>query len=229
MEQPISLSPGSHLPWLIRRQGRITAAIVAIAIAYLATRSLPDELNLLIPYDIGVGVYLVLTGALMRRASPEDAAELSRRGEPNNILILIAVIALSIVSLVGVAAMLNHPAGRPRWVVNLHMTTSLLAVILSWVLSHIYFGFHYMHLYYDDTIIDGKLIYSMGLEFPQRETADFWDFMYYSFTIAMCYGTSDVNVTSVRIRRVTLLHAIFSFLFVTSIIGFVVNIISNVI
>ena len=229
MEQPISLSPGSHLPRLIRRQSRITAAIVAIAIAYLATRSLPDELNLLIPYDIGVGVYLVLTGALMRRASPEDAAELSRRGEPNNILILIAVIALSVISLVGVAAMLNHPAGRPRWVVNLHMTTSLLAVILSWVLSHIYFGLHYMHLYYDDTIIDGKLTYSMGLEFPQRETADFWDFMYYSFTIAMCYGTSDVNVTSVRIRRVTLLHAIFSFLFVTSIIGFVVNIISNVI
>jgi uncharacterized membrane protein len=96
--------------------------------------------------------------------------------------------------------MLNHPGGRPRWVVNLHMTTSLLAVILSWVLSHIYSGFHYMRLYYDDTIIDGKLTYRMGLEFPQRETADFWDFTYYSFTIAMCYQTSDVTVTSVRIR-----------------------------
>jgi len=79
---------------------------------------------------------LVLTGALMRRASPEDAAELSRRGELNNILTLIVVIALSVVSLVGVAAMLNHPGGRPRWEINLHMTTSLLAVILSWFLSH---------------------------------------------------------------------------------------------
>ena len=228
MEQPISESPGSHLPWLIRRRGRISAAIVAIAIAYLATRSLPDELNMLIPYNIGVGVYLVLTGALIRRASPEDAAELSRKGEPNNILTLIVVIALSVVSLVGVAAMLNHPSGRPRWVVNLHMTTSLLAVVLSWLLAHIYFGLHYARLYYDDTVVDGKLTYHMGLEFPQRETADFWDFMYYSFTIAMCYQTSDVTVTSVRIRRVTLVHAIFSFLFVTAIIGFVVNVISNV-
>ena len=228
MEQPISESPGSHLPWLIRRRGRISAAIVAIAIAYLATRSLPDELNMLIPYNIGVGVYLVLTGALMKRASPEEAAELSRRGEPSNILTLIIVIALSVVSLVGVAAMLNHPSGRPRWEVNLHMTTSLLAVILSWFLSHIYFGLHYMRLYYDDTVIDGKLIYQKGLEFPQRETADFWDFMYYSFTIAMCYQTSDVTVTSVRVRRVTLVHAIFSFLFVTAIIGFVVNVISNI-
>ena len=226
--EPISQSPGSNLPWLIRREGRIVATVVVIVVAYLLTRSLPDELKLLIPYNLGVGVYLVLTGALMRRASPEDAAEVSRHGEPNSLLTLIVVIALSVVSLAGVAAMLNHPSGRPRWVVNLHMTTSLLAVILSWLLAHIYFGLHYARLYYDDTLVDGKLTYHRGLEFPQRETADFWDFMYYSFTIAMCYQTSDVTVTSVRIRRVTLVHAIFSFLFVTAIIGFVVNVISNV-
>jgi uncharacterized membrane protein len=228
MEQPISQSPGSNLPWLIRREGRIVATVVVIVVAYLLTRGLPDELKLLIPYNLGEGVYLVLTGALMRRASPEDAAELSRKGEPNNILTLIVVIALSVVSLAGVAAMLNHPSGRPRWVVNLHMTTSLLAVILSWLLAHIYFCLHYARLYYDDTVVDGKLTYQKGLEFPQRETADFWDFVYYSFTTAMCYQTSDVTVTSVRIRRVTLVHAIFSFLFVTAIIGFVVNVISNV-
>ena len=171
--EPISQSPGSNLPWLIRREGRIVATVVVIVVAYLLTRSLPDELKLLIPYNLGVGVYLVLTGALMRRASPEDAAEVSRHGEPNSLLTLIVVIALSVVSLAGVAAMLNHPSGRPRWVVNLHMTTSLLAVILSWLLAHIYFGLHYARLYYDDTLVDGKLTYHRGLEFPQRETADF--------------------------------------------------------
>jgi uncharacterized membrane protein len=228
MEQPISSSPRSSLPWFIRGRVRIAAAIVGAAVAYLLTVSLPDELNLLIPYDVGVAVYIALFGVLMERASAEDAARISRREEPSNRLVLIVVNALAIASLVGVAAMLNRPAGRPRWEINLHMTTSLLAVILSWFLAHIYFGLHYMRLYYDDTIIDGKPTYRMGLEFPQRETADFWDFMYYSFTIAMCYQTSDVTVTSARIRRVTLVHAIFSFLFVTAIIGFVVNVISNV-
>jgi len=188
----------------------------------------PDELNLLIPYDVAVAVYIALFGVLMNRASPEDAAEIARRGEPNTALVLIAVIALSVVSLGGVAAMLNRTPGRPRWEINLHMTASLLAVILTWFLVHVYFGFHYMRLYYDDTVVDGKVTYQTGLEFPERTTADFWDFMYYSFTIAMCYQTSDVSITSIRIRRVTLLHSIFSFLFVTAIIGFVVNIISNV-
>src|SRR6516164_6312807 len=143
MEQPISHSPGSNLPWLIRRPGRIAAAIIAIAVAYLLTSGLPDELNLLIPYDVGVAVYISLFCVLMERASPEDAAKMTRRGVPNNRLVLITVVALSVVSLVGVAAMLNHPRGRPRWEVNLHMTASLLAVILSWFLAHIYFGLHY--------------------------------------------------------------------------------------
>jgi uncharacterized membrane protein len=229
MEQPIVQSPDRNLPWLVRRPGRITAAIVAATVAYLLTRGLPEELNLLITYDIGVIVHVALFCGLMWRASPEDAAELSRYREPNNLLILIAVIVLSVVGLAGVAAMLNHPIGRPRWVVNLHMAASLLAVILSWLVAHIYFGLHYMRLYYNDAIVDGKSTYHKGLEFPQCETADFQDFMYYAITIALCYSTSDISVTSARIRRVTLLHAIFSFLFVTAIIGFTVNIISNVI
>jgi len=228
MEQPLVQAPDRNLPWFIRRQGRITTAIIAAAVAYLLTRGLPDELNLLIPYDLGVTVHVALFYALLARASLEDAAEISPRREPSNILILIAVIVLSVVSLGGVAAMLNQPIGRPRWEVNLHMAASLLAVIFSWFLAHIYFGLHYMRLYYDDTVVDGKLTYQLGLEFPQRPAADFWDFMYYSFTIAMCYQTSDVTVTSMRVRRVTLVHAIFSFLFVSAIIGFVVNVISNV-
>jgi len=228
MEQPITPSAGRHLPWLILGRGRIVSAVVAAALAGALTWRLPDDVKLLLIYDCGVAVDLVLFRILVGRASPEDAAEISRRGEPNGKLMLLGVIALSVVSLVGVAAMLNHPSGRPRWEINLHMTTSLLAVILSWFLTHVHFGLYYVRLYYDDTVVDGKFTYAMGLGYPERSTADFWDFTYYSFTIAMCYQTSDVSITSARIRRVTLLHSILSFLFVSVIIGFVVNVISNV-
>jgi uncharacterized membrane protein len=51
--------------------------------------------------------------------------------------------------------------------------------------------------------------------------------MYYSFTIAMCFQTSDVSISGTAIRRLTLMHAIYSFLFVATIIGFVVNVLSN--
>jgi uncharacterized membrane protein len=227
MAQPALRTPGD-LPWLIRRWGRVTATIITAAIGYVATMELPDEINLLIPYDFALAVHLVLFTVLMQRATPEDAAELSRRGEPHSVPTLVVVISVSVFSLVAVAAMLNHVTDRPAWIVNLHMASSLLAVVLSWFLSHVYFGLYYMRLYYDDKVVDGRVIYHQGLEFPDREIADYWDFMYYSFTIAMCYQTSDVSVTSVKIRQVTLIHAIFSFLFVTAIIGFVVNVISNI-
>ena len=85
-----------------------------------------------------------------------------------------------------------------------------------------------MRFYYDDTGSDGKTTFQRGLQYPESLAADFWDFLYYSFTIAMCYQTSDVTINSVRIRRVTLLHAILSFIFVSAIIGFVGNVISNI-
>ena len=75
MEQPISHSPSSDRLWPFRASGRITAAVVTAAVAYVLTMGLPDELNLLIPYDIGVVVYLALFCLLMERTSSERAAE----------------------------------------------------------------------------------------------------------------------------------------------------------
>lgn len=84
-------------------------------------------------------------------------------------------------------------------------------------------------MYYNDTIPDDASLNDQGMTYPERKTPDYWDFMYYSFTIAMCYQTSDVPITTAAVRRVTLLHAIFSFFFVAAIMGLVVNILSNVI
>ena len=43
----------------------------------------------------------------------------------------------------------------------------------------------------------------------------------------MCFQTSDVTVVSRSMRRVTLFHAVLSFLYVTAILGLVINILSN--
>lgn len=71
--------------------------------------------------------------------------------------------------------------------------------------------------------------FAKGLDFPNQELVDYWDFGYYSVTIAICYQTSDVTVTSPLMRRLTLVHAIMSFFFVTAIIGLVVSIVANLI
>ena len=57
----------------------------------------------------------------------------------------------------------------------------------------------------------------------------FWDFAYFSFTIAAACQTADVSTTDVSIRRVIILHEIVSFAFNVAILGFAINITAGLI
>jgi uncharacterized membrane protein len=64
-----------------------------------------------------------------------------------------------------------------------------------------------------------------SLKFPNEdEPLDYWDFMYFSFTIAVASQTSDVSVCSRRARRVALAQSILSFFFNAAVLGLCVNI-----
>jgi uncharacterized membrane protein len=104
-----------------------------------------------------------------------------------------------------------------------------MAICLTWLIVQVQFGLHYMQMYYNDTTPGDATLDDEGMEYPDRKLPDYWDFMYYSFTIAMCYQTSDVTITGPAVRRVTLMHAVFSFFYVVAIVGLVVNIVGNVI
>lgn len=60
--------------------------------------------------------------------------------------------------------------------------------------------------------------------FPGTERPDDLDFAYYAFTIGMCFQVSDVQISSREIRRATLIHALISFVFNTTILALTVNI-----
>jgi uncharacterized membrane protein len=57
----------------------------------------------------------------------------------------------------------------------------------------------------------------------------FWDFAYFSFTIAAACQTADVSTTEASIRRVVILHEIVSFAFNVAILGFAINITAGLI
>ena len=202
-------------------------SLVAGVLAALATWTLPWEMWLIVGFDIAALTYVILFFRLMSATSPEQAADLSRRTEPSGLLVLLATIVLSVFSFGAIAAMLDNLNSAPHWLRIMHLVGSVLALFLSWVLVHIIFGLEYMKMYYDNVHGGVGDEATPDLEFPTRPTPDFWDFMYYSFTIAMCYQTSDVTISAPDIRRLTLLHAIFSFFYFVMIISLVVNLLSN--
>jgi uncharacterized membrane protein len=113
---------------------------------------------------------------------------------------------------------------------NEHILLAIGAVVISWFLLHTIYTLRYAHLYYDpDTDIDGETKAVGGLQFPGKEQPDYLDFVYFSFIVGMTFQVSDVNITSRRIRRVCIVHALLSFAFNTAILALSINVVSGMV
>ena len=156
-----------------------------------------------------------------------DPSELARNAslqDSSRTAIFFFVVIAACASIFAVAAELGTAKGLDHAHLGAHVLFCLLTVAGSWGLVHTIFTLRYAHVYYglgDDQKPAG------GLNFPDEDRPDYLDFAYYSFTIGMTSQTSDVGVSSQRIRRLTLAHAMISFVFNLAILGLSINIISS--
>jgi uncharacterized membrane protein len=100
---------------------------------------------------------------------------------------------------------------------------ALVSVPLGWLMIHSLMAFHYASLWYAPSS-DGQPL--RGLGFPgmnEGQDAELWDFLYYSFTIGLASQTADVTALNTRMRRITLLHSVFSFYYNTVVLALAVN------
>ena len=104
---------------------------------------------------------------------------------------------------------------------------TLLTVIFSWMLVHTVYGLRYAHAFYGDSDEPGVNRHAGGLIFPGDRLPDYFDFVYFSFVIGMTCQVSDVQITSRRLRRITLFHSVLSFGFNTMILALLINTVSG--
>jgi uncharacterized membrane protein len=79
------------------------------------------------------------------------------------------------------------------------------------------------------TAIDGRGAEARGLAFPGRAEPDYWDFLYFSFTIGMTFQVSDVPIESHRRRRTGLAHGVLAFFFNVVVLALTINIVAGLI
>ena len=77
-------------------------------------------------------------------------------------------------------------------------------MISSWTLLQTVYSFRYAHAFYGDSDEPGVQKDAGGLIFPGDQPPDYFDFAYFSFVIGMTCQVSDVQITSRRMRRITL-------------------------
>jgi uncharacterized membrane protein len=98
---------------------------------------------------------------------------------------------------------------------------------LSWSLMHTVFGLRYAHAFYGDSDQPCENRHAGGLVFPGERMPDYFDFAYFSFVIGMTCQVSDVQITSHRMRRLTLLQSVLAFGFNTIILALLINTVSS--
>jgi len=181
--------------------------------------------KLLLGWDTGVALYLVLIYQLMvtcgideirRRAAEDDEGALA-------LLILTGLSGLAIMGAIIAELGIAKVSGQPRS--GLGVTLAMATILVSWAFVHTIFALHYAHEYYGER---GDHAIG-GLTFPGRQAPDYWDFVYFSIVIAMTSQVSDVVITSKIIRRIVTVHGALAFFFNVAVFALTVNIVSNLI
>lgn len=216
----------NSFPWNSMQVRLIAPPLIAVVV-FVISYKLESDMRLLLAYDLAISAYLALLVTGILNTDGQGTRDQAEKRESNNNLVLTLAGLLSGCSLAGVAIMLHRSRQLSPLMANFHLGLSLVAVFLSWGLLHVLFGIHYAHMYYDPTPPADEPADRKPLEFPQNELPDFWDFMYFSFTLAICYQVSDVTIFSRHLRRVALAHVLLSFVNVTIILGLVVEIVST--
>lgn len=105
-----------------------------------------------------------------------------------------------------------------------------MTIFSSWLLIHTMFALHYAHRYYGGEMEEPVGEVNKGLAFPDGEPQPtYMDFVYAAFVIGMTAQVSDVQVTTPSMRRLVLLHSVFSFWFYAGILALAINFVSGLI
>jgi len=216
------------VPWPLSQPGRVLLSAMGGGIAALTASALPHETRVILGLDVFLVILVALTYLMMSVMTADQCAVMAKLRTPIRHTGVIASIVATLVGVGAIGVMLHSQRGEAHWLRTFHLGGSLVALLFGWIAAQMTFAIQYMRVYYRNLDTrSSSTPAAPGLDFPGQTAPDLWDFMYYSFTIAMCFQTSDVSISGTALRRLTLMHAVYSFFFVAAIIGFVVNVLSN--
>lgn len=207
------------MPRLTRTHPRLSCATV---IGLAAGLLIPADTligKVLIGWNCGVWTYLALMFWLTARAKAHDVKRIAEIEDENAGLVLLMVCIAALASLATITFELAGSRDLQTAGKLMHYGVTALTVIGSWLLIGVIFSVHYARLYYTWPGKEPALRFADGLTTP-----NYWDFLYFSFTIGVAVQTSDVGVATRQLRKIVLAQSLIGFVFNTAILGFSINI-----
>uniref|UniRef100_UPI0035CAECB1 DUF1345 domain-containing protein n=1 Tax=uncultured Sphingomonas sp. TaxID=158754 RepID=UPI0035CAECB1 len=170
-------------------------------------------------FDVAAAVFLVSLWPLLTHGEAARMRKTAENNDANRVGLLVITGLTMLIILTSVAKEMQEKSS----VVAIVLVIATL--VLAWLFSNTVYALHYAHLFYSDCDEDGKD--EGGLEIPECAEPDYWDFLYFSFTLGMTFQTSDVDITSRRMRRVALGQCLAAFVFNIGVLAFTINVLGS--
>jgi uncharacterized membrane protein len=213
------------LPGIIHTRPHLSLAIaLGAVVGPLLPQAWPLLARLLTGWNIVVWSYLLMMGWMMVRADQHDIKRAACRQDERGPVILATLSVAIMISLAAIVSQLSALKDLKAADMALHYGFVVLTLTGSWFMIGVMFCSHYAHLYYIKD--DGE----KPLQFPEDDpTPNYWDFLYFSFTISVAVQTSDVAVRGRALRQVVLGQSVLCFFYNLAILGLSINIAASLI
>lgn len=195
------------------------ALFPSAAFGFTRVLHLDWQRGVLAGFTLAAVVFLLSMMTLLRRGEAGEMRAAAKRNDANRAMLLAVTGVTMLVILVAVAKELG--GHTEPWSAALVVAT----LALAWLFSNSVYALHYAHLYYSDR--NGRPGDDAGLDFPHCNTPDYWDFVYFAFTLGMTFQTSDVTITARGVRRIATGHCLAAFVFNLGVIAFTINVLGK--
>ena len=196
--------------------GAASVGIVAGVVASLFTFW---QAATLIGWDVGCLILITWIGWDVAGLSADECKRHAKREDPSIRLTELMVLSASVAVLAAVGLALVRAGSASGATKAYLIALGVVSVALSWGLLHTIFTLRYARSYYAPP--EG------GIDFNEKDPPTYLDFAYLSLTIGMTFQVSDTNLTTKKIRRIALSHALLSYLFGAVIVALVINVVSS--
>jgi uncharacterized membrane protein len=200
-----------------RRTLQATACgLPVVAVLALLT---PWQVALMTGWTVGAAVYLA---TVWRVLLPHDAGATeshARRVDESRTAAEVSLLLASAASLIAILMLLVKASEVSGTTKAAYTALAIVSILLSWATVHTVYTLRYSQEFFRDP--------RGGVDFNGDEPPTYRDFAYLAFTVGMTYQVSDTNLTTAKMRRLALQHALLSFLFGTAIIATTINVVAG--
>ncbi|MDR3373463.1 MAG: DUF1345 domain-containing protein [Ancalomicrobiaceae bacterium] len=182
--------------------------------------------QLLIAWNISIGLYLLMAWSMMVRSSEERMKLRAQIQDEGQLVVLLLTVLASCACLTAIVAELSGLKDMTSTARGLHVGLAALTILTAWLFVHTMFAMHYAHDFYVG-IVRGQ---PPCLEFPgECPRPSYSDFLYFAFIIGTSGQTADISLASKPIRRLGLIHCVLAFFFNTTLLALTINIAASLI